>query len=149
MNILAAIDFSEVTPCVLDTLCHLPGAKDAHVHLVHAAEPDPEFVGWDAGPDTVRDQVAAMFHREHRELEDHAETLREGGLAVTALLIQGPTVEVILQEAGKLEADMIVVGTHGHGAAYDLIVGSISSGIIRKSTVPVLVVPCPKRADKK
>ncbi|MEE4300614.1 MAG: universal stress protein [Pseudomonadales bacterium] len=145
MNILAAIDFSSVTPCMLDALVRLPLAKDAHVYLVHAAEPDPDFVGWDAGPDTVRDQVAAMFHREHRELEGHAESLRDKGLTVTALLIQGATVDVILKEADKLDADMIVVGTHGHGAAYDLIVGSISSGIIRKSKVPVLVVPCPKR----
>ncbi len=78
MNILVAIDFSDVTPCMLEALARLPAAKDAHVYLVHAAEPDPEFVGWDAGPDTVRDQVAAMFHREHRELEGHAETLRGG-----------------------------------------------------------------------
>jgi nucleotide-binding universal stress UspA family protein len=37
-----------------------------------------------------------------------------------------------------------VVGSHGHGAAYDLLVGSISAGIIRKAEVPVVVVPAEK-----
>jgi nucleotide-binding universal stress UspA family protein len=48
---------------------------------------------------------------------------------------------MILAQADQLQADLIVVGSHGHGATYDLLVGSISSGVIRKSKVPVLVVP--------
>ena len=46
MNILVAIDFSDVTPGMLEALARFPGTRDAHVYLVHAAEPDPEFVGW-------------------------------------------------------------------------------------------------------
>jgi D-alanyl-lipoteichoic acid acyltransferase DltB (MBOAT superfamily) len=59
----------------------------------------------------------------------------------TVVLVRGPTVETTLKEADKLEAELIVVGTHGHGAVYDVLVGSYSAGIIRKSTLPVLVVP--------
>jgi len=50
-------------------------------------------------------------------------------------------VESTLKEADRLEAGMIVVGTHGHGAVYDVLIGSYSAGIIRKSKLPVLVVP--------
>ena len=38
---------------------------------------------------------------------------------------------------------MIVVGSHGHGALYHLLLGSVSEGIIRKTTCPVLVVRLP------
>ena len=44
-------------------------------------------------------------------------------------------------EAEILEAGLIVIGTHGHGAVYDVLIGSYSAGIIRKSKLPVLVVP--------
>ncbi|MEW5940915.1 MAG: universal stress protein [Chloroflexota bacterium] len=67
--------------------------------------------------------------------------MRKAGLDATALVVQGATVETILNEASKLEADMIVVGSHGHGALYQLLVGSVCEGVLRKAACPVLVVP--------
>jgi len=60
---------------------------------------------------------------------------------LTALLLQGPTVETIISEAGRLPASLIVLGSHGHGRIYDVLVGSVSEGIVRASKVPVLLVP--------
>jgi nucleotide-binding universal stress UspA family protein len=139
--VLIAIDFSAVTLRQLAAVTRLVRNRPAVVYLLHVAQPDPAFVGFEAGPAVVRDQVAAEFHREHRDLQRLAGELREMCPDTTALLVQGPTVETILGEAGKLGADLVVVGSHGHGAAYDLLVGSVSAGVIRKSSVPVLVVP--------
>ena len=148
MNVLIAVDFSAVTEAMLATVAKhgwARGEDDAHLYLVHVAEPNPDFVGWEAGPVVVRDQMAEEFHREHAELARLAEVLREAGAEqVTPLLVQGPTVSTVLAQIKKLDAGLVVVGTHGHGATYDLIVGSVSSGIIRKSSVPVLVVPSPQ-----
>ena len=58
---------------------------------------------------------------------------------------QGPTIETIIEEAGRLKVDMIVVGSHGHGAMYQLLVGSVSEGVLHRATCPVLVVPARKR----
>ncbi|HSM07410.1 MAG TPA: universal stress protein [Gemmatimonadota bacterium] len=41
----------------------------------------------------------------------------------------------------RLEADSFVVGSHGRGGIFDLVVSSVSSGVIRRSRMPVLVVP--------
>ena len=148
MNVIVALDFSEVTRDVLEVVGRISATGSMKLYLVHVAEPDPDFVGWQAGPDVVRKQVAEEFRREHRQLDEMAKNLRQAGRAATALLVQGPIVETILDQASDLEAGLIVVGSHGHGAAYDLVVGSISSGIIRKSTVPVLVVPATGRRDR-
>jgi nucleotide-binding universal stress UspA family protein len=145
MIVLVALDFSEITEAVLATVRKLSTDRAPHLYLLHVAEPDPDFVGWKTGPDAVRDQMAGEFRREHREIERFAAELRAEGHDVTGLLVQGPTVEMILSEAAKLKVDIIVVGSHGHGSAYDLLVGGISSGVIRKSTIPVLVVPSPGR----
>ena len=56
-------------------------------------------------------------------------------------MARGPGVTTTLKEAEELQAGLIVVGTHGHGAVYDALIGSYSAGVIRKSKLPVLVVP--------
>jgi nucleotide-binding universal stress UspA family protein len=141
MNILVAVDLSPGSEKVVDTAGRLAKLMAAKVYVVHIAEPEPDFVGYDAGPEVVRTQVAEELHREHREVQALARHLREQDIDATALLIRGPTVDTALKEAASLEAGLIVVGSHGHGAVYDVLVGSYSAGIIRRSELPVLVVP--------
>jgi nucleotide-binding universal stress UspA family protein len=141
MTVLVAVDFSAVTDQTLATVqrcCPLAGLR---VVVLHVAEPDPAFVGWDAGPDVVRDQVASELRREKHQVEQLAAGLRAVGIEATGLAVQGSIVATILSEADRVSADLIAIGSHGHGAAYDLTVGSISAGVIRASTRPVLVTP--------
>ena len=140
-NVLAAVDFSEVTADVIDRAALIAKSLGCQLWLVHVAEPDPDFVGWEPGPPGVRDQVARHLREEHRQLQAFASEQRDAGIDTTALLVQGPTVAMILAEARKLEADLIVVGSHGRGAMYRLLLGSTSEGVLHKAPVPVLIVP--------
>jgi nucleotide-binding universal stress UspA family protein len=70
-----------------------------------------------------------------------ADTLRNDGITATALLAQGVAGEAIVAEAARLEADTIVIGSHGHGAVHHLLAGSVSEYVLRHSKRPVLVVP--------
>lgn len=141
MRILVAVDFSSVTDRVMDIARDLASRTASHVYVLHVAEPEPDFVGYDVGPDVVRDQVAEEYRREHRQVQRLADSLRSGNVGATALLMQGSIVETIIREADRLDADLVVVGSHGHGAVFDLLVGSISEGLVRRSSRPVLVVP--------
>jgi nucleotide-binding universal stress UspA family protein len=141
MNILVAVDLSAASEKVVKAAGEVARLTGAKVFILHVAEPEPDFVGYDAGPEIVRTQVAEELRREHRGVQALAKQLREKDLDATALLIRGPTVETTLKEADNLEAELIVVGTHGHGAVYDALIGSYSAGIIRRSKLPVLVVP--------
>jgi nucleotide-binding universal stress UspA family protein len=141
MKILAAIDFSPVTEQVLGTLVRMAAALPTQVWLIHVASPEPAFVGYEAGPDVVRGQVAAELHASHRQLQQLADRLRASGVETTALQLQGKTVETVISEANKLPASLIVLGSHGHGAVYNMLVGSVAEGIVRESKVPVLLVP--------
>ncbi len=141
MNILVALDLSGASARVVEAARHVARQGGAHVYLLHVAEPDPDFVGFEVGPDDVRVQVAEEFRREHRAVQEFARSLRDEGIEATALLVQGPTVATTLEQAQKCDAALIVVGSHGHGAIYNVLVGSYSAGILRKAQVPVLVVP--------
>lgn len=141
MTILVAVDLSPASAKVVEAAGRVAKLTAAPVYVIHTAEPEPDFVGYDAGPEVVRTQVAQELRREHRDVQALAETLRKDGIDATALLVRGPTVETTLKEAENLGAELIVVGTHGHGAVYDVLIGSYSAGIIRRSKLPVLVVP--------
>jgi nucleotide-binding universal stress UspA family protein len=140
-RILAAVDFSEVSDAVVSHAASLAQAFSARLLLLHVAAPDPEFVGLEVGPQTVRDARADELRREHRELQHRARDLRDRGFDAEAFLIQGPTVDTILERAEHLDADLLVLGSHGHGAAYRALLGSISGGVLHRATVPVLIIP--------
>jgi nucleotide-binding universal stress UspA family protein len=141
MKLLVAVDFSETTELVMRVARRLAASLEAPVWLVHAAEPEPDFVGYDAGPDVVRDQVARELRDEHKKLQALADELRDAGIDVTAMLVQGPTVETLLAEAEKQGADLIIVGSHGRGMVGEMFLGSVSKGLIRAGQCPVTVVP--------
>jgi nucleotide-binding universal stress UspA family protein len=143
-HLLVPIDFSEVSAAVLEHAASMAGAHGAKITLIHVSAPDPEFVGMRAGPDAVRDVRAKELRHEHRDLQQSADELRERGLDAKALMIQGPTVETILEEAEKLGCDTIVIGSHGHGAIHRVMLGSISEGVVRGAKCPVLIVPSAK-----
>jgi nucleotide-binding universal stress UspA family protein len=145
MKLLVAVDLSEATQIIVNKAEELAIALSAKVWILHNAEPEPDVVEFRVDPQAAREALATKFHNEHLRIQDIANRLRETGLDATALLVHGATVETILKEASDLDVDMIVVGTHGRGAMYQLLVGSVSKGILHKSRFPVLVIPTHKR----
>lgn len=139
--VLAAVDFSDATPGVVDQAAILARALGAELVILHVAAPDPDFVGYETGPQSVRDQLAEHYHREHRQLQDWERETRERVPGCRALLVRGPTVEKILDQVRNLDAGWVVLGSHGHGALHNLLVGSAAEGVLRQSPVPVVVVP--------
>jgi len=146
-NILVPVDFSPVTIAVLEHAARLANAFDAEITLLHVAAPEPEFVGYDAGPDTVRDQVAAELRGVHRDLQKLADELRARGVRAHAVCVRGSTVETIHERAEHSNADLIVIGSHGHGALYRTLMGSVSEGVLRHAKCAVLLVPARDSAE--
>ncbi|MGB5475141.1 MAG: universal stress protein [Gammaproteobacteria bacterium] len=155
MKLLVAVDLSEFSEKIVFKAEEIAKALSAKVWLLHIAEPrpvdfsiagfEPDSIGLEVDPQSLRDSLAKRFRAEHRQIQDMADRLRKAGLDATALLVQGATVDTILKEASKLDVDMIVVGSHGRGAMYQLLMGSVSEGVLRKSECPILVVPTHER----
>ena len=139
--LLVPIDFSAGTERVLATAKQLATATNAALRLLHVAPPEPDFVPYDAGPAVVRAQVANDLREEHRHLQQLALELNEVGIKTSARMVMGPFVETIVDQAELSLADMIVIGSHGHGALFRMVLGSVSEGVVRQSDCPVLVVP--------
>ncbi len=140
-TILVAIDFSSPTRPLITVATRLARCWPASLCLVHVAPPKPEFVGYGPGPQVVRDQVATQLHGEHRQLQALETQLRADGLTVSSLLIQGPIAAKIVAESERLPADLIVIGSHGHGPLQQALSSSISQAVTRSAPCPVVVVP--------
>ena len=145
MKILVCVDLSDSTEIIVSKVEQMCSRLAARVWLLHNAVPEPDTVEFRVDPIAARKELARKFHVEHRQIQELAERMRKSGLQVTALLVHGKTVDMILTEAADLDVDMIVVGSHGGGAMYQLLVGSVSEGVLHKSKLPVLVIPTHKR----
>ena len=146
MKLLVCVDLSESTEIIVKNIEEITKALPAKVWLLHNAVPEPDVVEFKVDPQAARESLAKKFHVEHRQIQELANRMRNAGVETTALLVHGATVDTILKEASELEVDMIVVGSHGRGAMYQLLVGSVSEAVLHKSIFPVLVVPTHKRA---
>lgn len=138
-NILVAIDFSEVTEKLIEKARLQAKCHEAKLWLVHVASPDPDFVGFEAGPQTVRDTRARALHRDHEKLQKYAANIE--GVEAEALMIQGPTSQTIIDQANRLKAELIVIGSHGHGLLFHALVGSVCEGVLKHTDIPLLIVP--------
>jgi len=145
MKLLVCVDLSDSTEEILKRIEVLCRPLNAKVWMLHNAMPEPETIEFKVDPIEARESLAKKFHHQHRRLQQLAERFRESGVDATALLVHGKTVDTILTEASDLDIDVIVVGSHGRGAMYQLLVGSISEGVLRRSSKPVLVIPTHER----
>jgi nucleotide-binding universal stress UspA family protein len=115
------------------------------VSVAHATLPVMGYVGY--GYSNV---VAELTDAEHRRIEhvlaSVAETAESGGVRCFTFAAEGFPVEEISRVAGDRDAQLIVVGSHGWGAARRLLSGSVSTGLVHTAPCPVLVIRGPHDA---
>ena len=96
-------------------------------------------VGFDSMPQTIPEGES-----QKSQLAQWEKEIAQAGLKVTLHQPTGAVAEEILNQADAINADLLVMGTHGHGAMYHLLVGSATKGVLKHATRPVLLVPSPK-----
>ncbi len=133
-RILVPIDGSRTASLGLDEAIRLARDQNASLFLFHVVD----TLWMDAEP------VHDMMRKEGRKLLAGAEAkVRMHGLRMTSVLAENTTGELsdlIIAEAKKRRADLIVLGTHGRRGIRRMVVGSDAEGVIRSTPVPVLLV---------
>ena len=140
-NILVSIDFNSGEEQLIAKALELAEKFHSKLWLVHIAAPDPDFVGYEVGPQYIRDYRADELRREHKLLQKYADTLSSKGIEAEGLLIQGATIEMLIIESEKLHIDLIIAGHQEHNFIYQAFQGSVSARLIKNSKIPVLIVP--------
>jgi nucleotide-binding universal stress UspA family protein len=144
-KILVPVDFSDTSGKLLSLAEEAARSRGASLQLLHVIEPVAETAGLEVDPAMAQLQFAQDFDAEKRvESERLAKLSAEitaRGLACTSEVRFGLPADEILSAARETGADLVVMGSHGHGALYHLFTGSVVTGVLRRIDCPVLVVP--------
>ena len=136
-QILIATDGSSSSREAVDVGLELAKEQGADVTFVHVA-PAEEIRGGRGG-------AHALTHREDIDesetaLKDAADAADAAGVSYELERFSGETVETIVALADSKSADLIVLGSRGRSAVASAVLGSISLGVLRHASRPVLVV---------
>jgi nucleotide-binding universal stress UspA family protein len=146
-TILAPVDFSKVSESLIKEAAALARAFDGRVVLLNVVQL-PVMSNEHAGLLDITQLTAAGKKNSSRQLEKLQELLENAFVKTESVQVTGTPVAHIVEQAERLGADYIVMGSHGHTALYDLIVGSTTHGVLMRSKCPVVIVPAVKEPAK-
>jgi nucleotide-binding universal stress UspA family protein len=71
-----------------------------------------------------------------------------GDMAIHTVIKEGDFAECILATAEELDVDVIVMGSHSRKWLENIVMGSVTEEVMRKTTVPMFIIPTKKREEK-
>jgi len=142
-QILVPTDFSEAANAAKEYATVLADAFGATLHVLHVI-PDPLAMGW--GVDAAYlPQLLERTERNVRERLESALTSEERAqFPIESAVDTGAPVDSIVRYADTHGIDLIVMGTQGRGSVERMWVGSVTQGVLRRASCPVVSVQQPR-----
>jgi nucleotide-binding universal stress UspA family protein len=135
-HVLCPIDFSESSTHALEQAAAVASWYKARLIALHVYSPLVPVPGL-----PVDDVPGPELQRARNEATAFVESVLGSRTAANVFVEVGQPVRSILEQASRLPADLIVMGTHGVSGFERLLLGSVTEKILRKATCPVLTVP--------
>lgn len=155
-NVLVAVDNSAYSEAALNWIKTIGWGNQTHIKLITVA---PRLIDMiDTAHDATRGQILTLEHdallkTAKTELESQARNLASlfGTERISHQVAEGDPRDLILQTANVMNADLIVVGSHGRTGLEKLLIGSVSQAVAAQAECSVAIVRglAPKGADKK
>lgn len=153
-TILFATDMGLHTSYLLHHVNAIALQHQAQVVVLHAIEPPGHigdaFVSAYLSSETKEELEQEGINRiidgvKHRIVDLLEDAFIDGQEGLSNILdvrvLAGKPVELILQEAERCQADMVIVGSHGESTISPNMLGSVTSKVLQLSRVPVYMVP--------
>ena len=145
-RILVPIDGSATSDCALAEAIKLARQHAAQVKLVNVYEDilywiDENYINYAELQETIRLNAEKLLTKAQAEVI-------QAGIPVEAKLIEAKNnriENVIIEEAKRWQAELIVIGTHGRSGFTRLMLGSVAEGVVRSASIPVLLIRCTEK----
>jgi len=134
-KILCPVDFDENSMAALDYACRLAAENDAALYVLHAI-----FIPV-TSPSLPLEQYPPVTEGPARmQLEKVARDHLHGKVRYEILARSGGPADVVIKAAEDVDADLIVMATHGRTGITRLFLGSVAEKVVRESKRPVLTI---------
>lgn len=145
-TVLVAVDLSGATPQVCRAAEALAQANSARLLIAHVVPPVPTMMGYyDLGVRESEILLRSARKRAAIKLQALLHWCQKRHPETKVAQRYGPAVPGLLRVITEAKPDYVVIGSHGHTATFELLVGSVAHGVLRKCPVPILLVPIRKR----
>ena len=144
-RILVPIDGSETSAQGLNEAIALAKVTGGHLRIFHAIDDLSVATGFESYAVYAGDLLPLLKARGEKLLDDARARAAAAGVVVETALRETAAerlTDLVLDQAAKFRADLIVIGTHGRRGLGRLLLGSDAEQIVRASPVPVLLVRC-------
>ncbi len=152
-TILVPVDFSALTGRLVACAADHAKAIKAKVVLLHVVHLQLGAAVFDLETESASALLATMERSADAKLAALGRGLTRRGVDFRVRRLGGHPATVILEQARRMGAAYIAIGSHGHTAFFDLLLGSTASAVLRRARCPVLVVPAerplPGRAGRR
>ena len=145
-NIIVPTDFSDYSDLALEKALDLAEACDAKIYLTHVVADSPDIFALDRFDKEGQKKIMKDLEKQCKDsFEEQTNKFPQAQqVTIETKVLRGIPSREILRIQKKINADMVVIATHGQSAFEEFLFGNTASKIIRYSKCSVLVVRKPK-----
>jgi len=145
-KVLIALDYDETSQKVAEVGSSIAKAMTAEIILLHVISEQPVY--YSAYTYMVEYQVEFVEDLKisiQKFLDKAKKHLRDE--SIQTILKEGEIAETILKTAKELNVDVIIMGSHSRKWLDDIIMGSAAKDVLKKTTIPLFIVPTKKQVE--
>ena len=140
-TILVPIDLSAATASVCEAASELACSLNAKLVFLHIVQPPVITSDYGIPMENLEELVTVSEKAAAKQLATLRDTYAAKGLQVEISQLIGAPAPLILQEARTRDVDYLVMGSHGHTAFYEFLVGTTTHGVLSRAPCPVVIIP--------
>jgi len=143
-KVLIALDYDETSQKVAETGFSLAQTMNAETILLHVISENPAYYSSNMYMLEWNMDIMSDLKSSTREFLDKTKK-QLGNETIKTVVKEGIIADTILETAKKLNADIIVMGSHSRKWLENIILGSSAETVLKKTTLPLFVVPTKKQ----
>ena len=139
-SILFATDFSESSDFSIQHALLFANTFGAKLHLLHVVNEPVDLSGFYVPHISFEKLEEEIAEGARKMMENFCQTHLKEFKNFETHVVSGIPFNVILEQAEKISADLIIMGTHGRTGLDHVLFGSTAEKVVRKSNIPVMTV---------
>jgi nucleotide-binding universal stress UspA family protein len=148
-KVLFCTDFSENSDYAFDFAFGIAKRDSGLLYILHVLPDNPHqaFAEQYIKRENLEDIQRSIEESLHDKFTDHYVKKIDNEIAYKTIIKSGREDNEILKFVKKEQVDIIIMGTHGRTGIEHVFFGSVAENVLRRSKVPIFIIPCRKRRE--